>query len=38
MVYGVGGYRFTDFTRLGLPLTALCFILTLVLVPLVFPF
>jgi di/tricarboxylate transporter len=38
MVYGVGGYRFTDFTRLGLPLTILCFVLTLVLVPLVFPF
>jgi di/tricarboxylate transporter len=38
MVYGVGGYRFTDFTRLGLPLTILCFVLTVVLVPLVFPF
>jgi di/tricarboxylate transporter len=37
MVYGVGGYRFTDFTRLGLPLTILCFVLTVVLVPLVFP-
>jgi di/tricarboxylate transporter len=38
MVYGVGGYRFTDFTRLGLPLTFACFVLTLILVPLVFPF
>jgi di/tricarboxylate transporter len=38
MVYGIGGYRFTDFTRLGLPLTVACFVLTLILVPLAFPF
>jgi di/tricarboxylate transporter len=28
MVYGLGGYRFTDFTRLGLPLTVTCAIVT----------
>jgi di/tricarboxylate transporter len=28
MVYGLGGYRFTDFTRLGLPLTLTCGVLT----------
>lgn len=38
MVYGVGGYRFTDFTRLGLPLTVLTTVLSAILVPLVFPF
>ena len=38
MVYGVGGYRFLDFTRLGLPITATAFVLSLVFVPLVFPF
>lgn len=38
MVYGVGGYRFTDFTRLGVPLTVAAFVLSVILVPLVFPF
>lgn len=38
MVYALGGYRFADFTRVGAPLTGLCFVLQLVLVPLVFPF
>ena len=37
LVYALGGYRFTDFARIGAPLTALCFILQLVLIPLVFP-
>lgn len=38
MVYGVGGYRFVDFLRVGVPLTLLTGILTLVLVPHVWPF
>lgn len=38
MVYGVGGYRFTDFTRLGVPLTLAAFVLSVILVPIVFPF
>ncbi|MEZ5294984.1 MAG: SLC13 family permease [Ilumatobacteraceae bacterium] len=28
MVYGLGGYRFTDFTRLGFPLTISCGLVT----------
>ena len=38
MVYALGGYRFTDFTRLGLPISALCVALELILIPVVFPF
>jgi di/tricarboxylate transporter len=38
MVYALGGYRFTDFTRIGLPLTTICFILELLLIPVIFPF
>ncbi len=37
LVYALGGYRFTDFARLGAPLTLLCIVLQLVLIPLVFP-
>jgi di/tricarboxylate transporter len=33
MVYGPGGYRFTDFLRIGLPLTLLTGALTVLLVP-----
>lgn len=38
MVYGPGGYRFGDFLRLGLPLTLLVGILTVIIVPIVWPF
>ena len=38
MVYGPGGYRFTDFLRLGLPLQIIVGITTLTLIPVVFPF
>ncbi len=37
MVWSMGGYRFTDFTRLGAPITALVFAGALVMIPLVFP-
>jgi di/tricarboxylate transporter len=37
MVYGPGGYRFTDFLRLGAPLTLLVGALTVGLVPLIWP-
>ncbi|MGH7443493.1 MAG: SLC13 family permease, partial [Longimicrobiales bacterium] len=37
MVYGLGGYRFTDYSRLGLPLTVLVIAVILVIVPLVWP-
>ena len=33
MVYGPGGYRFSDYARLGIPLTILLVVLVLVLVP-----
>jgi di/tricarboxylate transporter len=38
MVYGPGGYRFTDYLRLGLPLTLLTGVLTVLIVPLAWPF
>lgn len=37
-VYGVGGYRFSDFVRIGVPLNALCFVTALVIIPRVWPF
>jgi di/tricarboxylate transporter len=38
MIYGPGGYRFMDFVRFGLPLSVLCGIITLLVVPRVWPF
>ena len=38
MVYGPGNYRFTDFFKMGVPLTALVGAMTLLIVPLVWPF
>jgi di/tricarboxylate transporter len=38
MVYGIGNYRFTDFTRLGLPLNLVSVALSLLLIPIAFPF
>lgn len=38
MVYGPGGYRFSDYLRIGLPLTLLVFIITLLIVPAIWPF
>ncbi|MGE0593015.1 MAG: SLC13 family permease [Vicinamibacterales bacterium] len=37
MVYGPGGYRFSDYLRLGVPLDLLCMAITLALVWIVFP-
>jgi len=37
MVYGLGNYRFLDFTRLGAPVTIAAGIMVLLLVPLFFP-
>ncbi len=37
LVYGPGGYRYTDFLKVGLPLNAVCMAIVLVIVPLVWP-
>ena len=38
MVYGPGGYRFSDFTRIGLPLDVLVGVVSVGLLPVLFPF
>jgi len=38
MVYGPGGYRFTDYLRLGIPLTVAVVAVILVGVPIIWPF
>ena len=38
MVYAPGGYRFTDYTRIGAPMAILYGALALTLIPIVFPF
>jgi len=38
MVYGPGGYRFLDFTKIGIPLTLLIALITAILTPIFFPF
>lgn len=38
MVYGPGGYKFTDYLRIGLPLNVLVMAVTVVLAPLIWPF
>ncbi len=37
-VYGVGGYKFLDFTKVGLPLNIICFTVTVLVVPRVWAF
>jgi di/tricarboxylate transporter len=38
MVYGPGGYRFTDYVKIGVPLDALVGVVTVVIAPFVWPF
>jgi di/tricarboxylate transporter len=38
MVYGPGGYRFTDFVRVGVPLNLLMMTAAVILIPLIWPF
>ena len=37
IVYGPGGYRFTDFVRVGLPLNAVCALIALIGIPIFLP-
>ena len=38
MVYGPGGYKFTDFVKIGIPLSVVVGVITIILAPLVWPF
>lgn len=38
MVYGPGGYRFTDFTKVGIPLNLLFFAIAVIFIPRIWPF
>ncbi|HON69253.1 MAG TPA: anion permease, partial [Phycisphaerae bacterium] len=38
MVYGPGGYRFSDFFKVGLAIDILCWIVAVSVLPLAFPF
>ncbi|NLZ72330.1 MAG: TRAP transporter large permease subunit, partial [Bacteroidales bacterium] len=38
IVQGIGNYKFTDFVKVGLPLNILTFIVTILVVPLIWPF
>lgn len=36
-VYGIGGYKFGDFLRIGIPLNILCFVVAMLVIPAVWP-
>jgi di/tricarboxylate transporter len=38
MVYGPGGYRFSDYLRMGIPLNILCIVIACPIIPLIWPF
>lgn len=38
MVVGLGGYKFKDYTKSGLPLIAVSFVICIILLPILFPF
>ncbi len=38
MVYGPGGYRFSDYLRMGIPLNFICWLIACSLIPLIWPF
>ena len=37
-VYGIGGYRFTDFVKIGVPLNLMAFVVSMLVIPLVWSF
>lgn len=36
-IYGIGGYKFRDFVRVGIPLNLLCFIVAMIAIPRIWP-
>jgi len=38
LVYGPGGYRFSDYLKLGMPLNMIVIVCSAVLIPMVWPF
>jgi di/tricarboxylate transporter len=38
MVYGPGGYKFTDFPRVGIPLNIIVWVVACTLIPILWPF
>jgi di/tricarboxylate transporter len=38
MIYGPGGYRFTDFLRVGIPLNLITWVAACLLIPWIWPF
>jgi di/tricarboxylate transporter len=37
-IYGIGGYKFRDFVKVGVPLNLLCFIVAMIVIPRIWPF
>jgi len=38
MVYGPGGYKFSDYIRVGLPLSITLWVMAVILIPILWPF